>query len=80
MSDAKIPWFAEAAKRLQRYHVKIDAVMRRLAWGEEFTIEHETAFIEVICAANKIRADTLKHLSKERERRARLSRHIQHSP
>jgi hypothetical protein len=69
MSEAKIPWLAEAANRLRLYHIEIDAAMRRLAWGEEFTQEDETAFVEVICAADKIRASAIQHLRDQRQKR-----------
>ena len=70
MGDARIPWLAEAADRLRFYHVEIDAAMRRLARGEEFTDEHVVALIEVMCACDKIKTDVIRHLSEQRQRRA----------
>ena len=79
MSGAKIPWLAEAADRLRLYHVEIDAAMRNLAWGEEFTNEHTIAFMEAVSAADKIKAAAIRYLSEQVQRRAHpnSSNHVQ---
>jgi hypothetical protein len=73
MRGSKIPSLAEASHRLRLLHIEIDATIRRLAWGEELSDQHITAFNAAICEADKIGAMFMKEIAAMRERRSYLS-------
>jgi hypothetical protein len=66
----KFPWLVDASDRLRLLDIKIEATIRRVPWGEKLEDQHVTALIDVIIASDRIRADVIKHLSHQRQRRA----------
>jgi hypothetical protein len=70
LQQTKIPWLADASNRLRLLHIEIDAVMRRLVWGEELEHEHLAAFLVAIADANRAITDVIKYVTQKSEQRA----------